>query len=66
MAATVSDSRVILAPEGVSAKTQLAVQTLYNWRNTGKGPRSFKLGRLVRYYESDVDEWIASQARASA
>ncbi|TFC20065.1 helix-turn-helix domain-containing protein [Cryobacterium algoritolerans] len=52
-----------LTPEDVSAKTGVAVQTLYNWRHLRKGPRSFKLGRLVRYFESDVDEWIAAQPR---
>lgn len=71
MAAPVSAPRKILAPEGASAKTGLAVQTLYNWRNLSTkdrtiGPRSFKLGRLVRYYEDDVDAWIEDQARASA
>ena len=71
MADLVSTSRVILSPVAVWEKTGIAVQTLYNWRNLSTqdhivGPRSFKLGRLVRYFESDVDEWIATQAKASA
>jgi predicted DNA-binding transcriptional regulator AlpA len=52
-----------LTPEDVTAKTGLSIRTLYNWRGTGKGPRSFKLGRLIRYSEADVDAWIADQPR---
>jgi predicted DNA-binding transcriptional regulator AlpA len=71
MAAT--ESPKILTPEDVSAKLgNVAVQTLYNWRNLSKngaqlGPRSFKIGRLVRYYESDVDAWVEGlRAQSSA
>jgi predicted DNA-binding transcriptional regulator AlpA len=68
-----ADSPVILTPAEVSEKTRVAVQTLCNWRNLSKrgqliGPRSFKLGRLVRYYEADVDRWVEAlraQGRAS-
>lgn len=71
MAAT--ESPVILTPQAVSAKTGVAVQTLCNWRNLSKpgqviGPRYFKLGRLVRYSEADVDDWVEAlraQGRAS-
>jgi predicted DNA-binding transcriptional regulator AlpA len=68
-----TESPVILTPEDVAAKLRnVKVQTLYNWRNLSKngtqvGPRSFKLGRLVRYYESDVDAWVESlRAQSSA
>jgi len=37
----------------------LSVQTLRNWRWTGKGGPSFaKLGRLVRYRRSDLQTFI--------
>lgn len=63
-------SPVVLTPEGVHAKTGVATQTLSNWRvlrNKGKevGPRPFKIGRMVRYFEADVDAWIEEQAKAS-
>ena len=65
-----ANSGVILTPQGVHVKTSLALQTLANWRtltNKGQivGPPSFKVGRLVRYFEADVDAWIAEQATAS-
>ena len=40
---------------GVEAKT------LANWRCLGKGPRSIKVGRLVRYRIADVERWLASR-----
>ncbi|WP_243399069.1 helix-turn-helix transcriptional regulator [Cryobacterium zongtaii] len=48
------------------------MQTLSNWRvlrNKGTkpapGPKPFKIGRMVRYFEADVDAWIEEQAKAS-
>lgn len=37
------------------------VATLRYWRHAGIGPRSFRIGRRVLYYRSDVDAWIAAQ-----
>ena len=37
------------------------VATLRWWRHTGKGPRSFKIGRAVRYRLSDLHAWIDQQ-----
>jgi excisionase family DNA binding protein len=55
-------SSKILTVAGAAEATGLAKQTLYNMRSQGVGPKSFKLGRLVRYYEHEVDAWIAKQA----
>ena len=56
--------RKILTIQDVSDITGLAVQTLYNLRSTGgNGPPSFALRGRVRYYEADVDAWIAAAAR---
>lgn len=33
--------------------------TVRYWRHTGKGPRSFKVGRRVLYQRADVDQWLA-------
>lgn len=32
--------------------------TLRTWRVSKKGPKYHKLGRLVRYAKSDLDEWM--------
>jgi predicted DNA-binding transcriptional regulator AlpA len=55
--------RTILTIQEVSAATGLAVQTLYNLRSTGGGPPSFTLRNRVRYYEDEVDDWIAGESR---
>lgn len=51
--------------KGASEQTGLAVQTLYNLRNRGEGPRSFSLRGRVRYYVADIDAWIAEAAGLS-
>lgn len=48
--------------KGAAARTGLAVQTLYNFRSQGTGPKSFALRGRVRYYVADIDEWIADAA----
>lgn len=39
--------------------------SLRAWRHQRKGPKSFKLGGVVRYRKSDLDAWIAQQYEAS-
>lgn len=53
---------VVLTPEQVSSRTGFAVQTLANWRVLGQGPRYFRVSRMVRYYSSDVADWLAAQS----
>lgn len=35
--------------------------TLRYWRHLGCGPRSFKIGRHVRYWKTDLILWLAEQ-----
>lgn len=35
------------------------------WRLHGKGPRYIKVGKLVRYEESDVLAWLEEQKRSN-
>jgi hypothetical protein len=35
--------------------------TLRYWRHLGSGPRSFKIGRHVRYWRTDLILWLAEQ-----
>lgn len=53
-----------LLTNGETAKLLgLKPNTLEIWRWQGKGPVYRKVGRLVRYVESDVLEWLDAQAR---
>ena len=39
----------------------------YRWyRANGIGPKSWKCGRYVRYWRSDVTAWMAAQQSATA
>ena len=35
--------------------------TLRYWRHLGTGPRSFKVGRHVRYWRADLVLWLTEQ-----
>jgi hypothetical protein len=35
--------------------------TLRYWRHLGAGPRSFKVGRHVRYWRADLVLWLSDQ-----
>ena len=51
----------MLTEQDVMNMTGLARGTLAYWRHAGQGPRSYKLGRRVRYDEADVLAWIQAQ-----
>lgn len=56
----------ILTTGDVSAITKVPIKTLAGWRHVGGvGPRSFKLGNLVRYTRSDVEAWLAEAYAAT-
>ena len=40
------------------------VATLRYWRHLGTGPRSFRIGRGVRYWRTEVFAWLDDQANA--
>lgn len=60
---TTSSSETALGP--VLTLSQLAtqlgvtVQTLYDLRSQGRGPRGFRVGRELRFRVSEVDAWLA-------
>lgn len=43
----------------------LSVRTLERHRLAGTGPRYARLGHLIRYRQSDLEDWIDSNLRAS-
>lgn len=51
----------VLNTEDAAKRIGIAVSTLEKSRVNGTGPQYIKLGRLVRYRVSDLDEWIASR-----
>lgn len=51
----------MVTPEELSEEIRIAVPTLYVWRHRGQGPKSFKVGQLVRYRRSEITRWLAEQ-----
>lgn len=45
----------------VAQLLRVPAATLRYWRHMGTGPRSFRVGRHVRYYRTDVKEWLQQQ-----
>lgn len=37
------------------------VRTIYDWRQTGHGPRGFRIGRHLKFAVPDVVVWIEKQ-----
>jgi len=41
---------------------RVPIATLRYWRHLGTGPRSFRVGRGVRYWRNEVTSWLQSQS----
>jgi Helix-turn-helix domain len=53
----------MLSIEEASAFLRVPVATMRYWRHLGDGPFSFRVGRHVRYWRTDLSLWLAEQAR---
>lgn len=56
----------VLLMEEVAELTRIPMDTLRFWRQAGRGPKSYKLGRRVVYDASDVQTWMEEQKTATA
>lgn len=50
----------LLTPQQIAEKLGVAVSTIYQWTHTGFIPH-IKLGRFVRFRESDINKWLNSR-----
>ena len=53
----------MLSIEEAAAYLRLPVATLRYYRHLGTGPHSFRVGRHVRYWRTDLVLWLTEQAR---
>lgn len=51
----------LIGIEELSEYLDIPVKTLYKWRQEGVGPASVRVGRHVRYFVSDVQDWLLDQ-----
>lgn len=49
----------------LAARFRISVKTVQKWRQTTHGPAFIKVGRLVRYRESDIQAWLDAQTRTN-
>ena len=48
----------LMSIEELSEYLNVPVRTLYDWRLAGKGPCAVHIGRQIRYFVTDVHEWL--------
>jgi predicted DNA-binding transcriptional regulator AlpA len=54
-------NRKLVDTARAAERLNIRARTLDHWRWRGIGPKYHKVGRLVRYDESDIDAWLDSQ-----
>jgi len=61
---TENDS-LLRTTQDVANRLQVHVQTVKNWRVDGTGPKFVRLGngKLIRYRDDDIEEWINQQVQ---
>lgn len=56
----VSDEPLIPLAE-VAERLATPVQTFYDWRKHGRGPRGYRIGGRVMFRWSEVEAWLQAQ-----
>lgn len=56
----------MMSVEELSAYLDVPIRTLYDWRRVGRGPCPIHVGRQLRYFVSDVQQWLADQRERSS
>jgi predicted DNA-binding transcriptional regulator AlpA len=52
----------LLTMQEVASVVRVPVATLRYWRHLGTGPRSFRIGRSVRYWRTEVFHWLEQKS----
>ncbi len=50
---------VVVTLSELAAQLGVSVQTLYDLRSQGRGPRGFRVGRELRFRVTEVEAWLA-------
>jgi excisionase family DNA binding protein len=53
-------SKDLVGEVELAARLGVSRSTLQSWRYSGRGPRFIKIGRLVRYRNTDVEAFLAA------
>jgi excisionase family DNA binding protein len=52
----------LLTPQELAQALGVPLATVYGWKTTGTGPRRIRVGKHVRFRESDVAEYLERKA----
>jgi predicted DNA-binding transcriptional regulator AlpA len=55
----------LLTEKQVATLLEVSIKTLQGWRLKGGGPPYVKMGRLIRYAESDLEAYVIEKRRTS-
>ena len=61
----IMSDELLTLPEAAEV-LDVPVSTLRAWRYAGTGPVSFKVGKRVRFYRSDLDAWVRAKRDTAA
>lgn len=48
----------MLSKQELAALLKVSVKTIDNWLSQGRGPKSIRIGRLIRFKQSEVELFI--------
>lgn len=49
----------VLTLSELADRLHVGVQTLYDLRSHGRGPRGFRVGRELRFRASEIEAWLS-------
>lgn len=58
---TLSGLAPLISIEELSEYLNVPTRTLHDWRLAGRGPRAVHVGRQLRYFVTDVNDWLQEQ-----
>ncbi|WP_309070276.1 helix-turn-helix domain-containing protein [Arthrobacter sp.] len=56
----------LMSTEELAEYLSVPIATVYAWRSRRKAPPGIRVGRFVRFRQSEVDAWLASRPREVA
>ena len=56
----------LIGVEELAEYLGVPVQTIYDWRLSGRAPRAFKLGKHLRFAASDIAAWLEERHEGGA
>lgn len=57
---------IFFAESEIAERLGVSLRTVQSWRARGAGPAFTKFGRLVRYSEAAVEQWLATRPQTGS